>query len=312
MYHVGHGGGGWIQHLCNNHPHVKMAIIAECDHWNCLEFEKRGLPMSDSAVYDREVHNFFESRIYFGDDVIGIIKSFHLANIRWAEGRVGTKRIKTCQMMRNPRTNFPIKWYGKRGSAKRYFRKRKGRDPKSEPEWFEAVCYRYIDRFYERFLREADQFPLVRVEDFNKSMKGDGRFFQVFMEWLTGVSWPMSYVNYIRKHNKPSRCYTNWVEWDKWPDGRDRVLRVHTTQDEKMGWPYRDHWDEDTDPARLWALDPSSPYVRRGYTMTEPWQKELYLKFIGPYEKRLGYNQSYVGCVEREWECRKRYPWGEP
>ena len=308
MYHVGHGGGGWIQHICNNHPHAQMSIIAECDAKNCLAFKSRGKSQAD---YDSEIHNFFESRIHYGGDVIGIIKSFHSKNIQWAAKHVGTKRVKVCQMMRNPRVNFPIKWQGKQKDSVRYFKRRHKRGPENEREWFEAVCYRYIDRFYARFLKAAGKYPVIRLEDLNKSMAGNGRFFQQFMEWLTGIQWSNSYVNHIREHNKPSACYTNWVEWDKWPNGKDRVSRVCTTQDEKLGWPYRDNWNEDPDALRLWNLDRESDYVKLGYCLTG-WKKDDYLRFIGPYEKRLGYNQSYVGCVEREWECRKQYPWGEP
>lgn len=296
--------------ICNSNPYARMSVVGECDKPNMLAFKRRGLPTGDSAVYDREVYNFFESRLHYGDDVIGMVKSFQYCHVNWAIKRVGKKHVKVCQMMRNPRVGFLLKWDSRVPWSARYFRKEHNRDPKNEREWFEAVLLRYTRRFYLKFLEKADVEPVVRLEDLNRSIGGDGRFFQNFMEWLTGTSWPMSYVEYIRKNFKPCWDYNVLVEWDKWPDGRDRVKRVITKPDTKI-WKYRDNWDEDPEPKQLWEQNASSLGLYVGRKMSE-WQKKTFLKFIGPYEKRLGYNQSYVGCVEREWECRKKYPWGEP
>jgi hypothetical protein len=293
MFHPGHGGGGWLQYICHNHPTAQMSFIGECHKY--LEFERRGIPYPHPrAAYDREIYNFFESRLHYGDAAIGLVKSFRPQHVEWATDRVGAEHVRVCQMMRNPRFNFIGKWVAK--SQRIPLAKLLGREPASEYDVFEATACYYVKTFYEKFLARAVQYPLVRLEDLNISVGSDGDYFQRFMEWLTGVEWPTSYVDHIRQHHTAAYKYDNWVVWDTWPDGRARVKSVNTVQRVEQQWPYRNNWGEDPEPTRRWArLDER--------------QREIYLRIIGPYERQLGYNQAHVGSTDSEWAARATARW---
>jgi hypothetical protein len=271
-----------------------MSVIAECHLPNCLDFVRRGVPYPEPGqAYDDELYNFFESRLHYQDDCVGVIKSFR-KSVAWATKRVGPERVKLCQMVRNPRFNFVGKWAVK--ASRVPLAKMLGYEPRDEYERFEATAIYYVRTFYHKWLHQASRWPMIRLEDLNASVGSDGDYFQRFMEWLTGVEWPTSYINHIREHNTAAYKYRNWVEWDTWPDGRERVKSVNTVQLEIQQWLYRHNWNEDPEVPWRWArLDKR--------------QQEIYLRHIGPYEQRLGYNQAYVGSTDAEWEGANAAPW---
>jgi hypothetical protein len=233
--------------------------------------------------------------MHYQDDCVGIIKSFRHQHIDWIRTHVPGVTVRLCQMVRNPRFNFVGKWVAK--SRRVPLAKVLGREPQNDRDVFEATAIYYVQTFYHKWLRLMDEYPLIRLEDLNASVGGDGAYFRRFMEWLTRVGWSPEYTAHIRAHHTPAYKYRCWVEWDHWPDGSDRVQAVRAVQEDARQWPYRDNWAEDPETACRWDR-------------LAPWQQEIYQRVIGPYEARLGYNQAYPGSTDAEWEGANAAPWG--
>jgi hypothetical protein len=295
--HTGHGGGGWLFMLCHNHPTAKISMIAECNAYNQLRFDERGVPMSR---YDSEVLAFFEDRLADGELSIGVIKSITPAQVRFATQRVGAARVRRIQMLRSPVYTLDLKWYGGIGRkilvGYPHFKRRIGRDPVTDSERFRGHCWRYYDRFYLPYVQRAKERPIVRLEDINRSMGGSGHFFKILMEWLTFQDWPTGYITHIQRNWTPDVRPSNVI-----PRANGRWGRPITKPHGRPPYPGRDNWDDDPEPRQRWDA-------------WEPWQKEIFLEVMqkGGVLAKLGYDPEAPGTCGADWAFRGAYPWGDP
>ena len=289
LYHQGRGGGNWLLLLVNNHP-AGMSMLGEIPKPSQLDFAGRGIPKSD---YDKEVAKFFEDRIYYGDVAIGICKSFHPTNIKWAKQRMGDGAARIVQVVRNPIHRFVCKGSSKVVQGANWFKHlHGGRAPESEREVYEGVSAYFAQNYFEKFLRRTE-FPIIRLEDINRSMNKDFGFFKRLMEWLTQTEWPQDYLQHIHDNWTPAYNYNNWVEWD----AEGRCCKVGSAQRPRIARSDRD-WSDDPEPGVCWRK-------------IEDWHLGAYLKYNSDCQRRLGYNQTGPGTVETDWEFRGKYPWGE-
>jgi hypothetical protein len=293
MIHPGHGGGGWLMLLTNNHPDG-MSTIAECDKSNCFDFKGRGIQQRD---YDREIHKFFDDRMYYGDRAIGIIKSFHWPNVRYAEQLVGKENVRMCQLVYNPRRRYCEKGMSKGKVAAVWYKGKYKKEMTAPEEMREASAAYFAENYFGKYVLEGNRWPIIRLEDINLSIKLGTRFFARFMEWLTGTQWPKEYVDHIREHWTPAYQYEDWVEWEDPPYG-GRIKAVVTNQREYMSWTNKNHWDQDPEVIHWWN---NLTDVQKGY----------YAKYTTQVDKDLGYNDGDICCRLDDWKFRGSYPWGD-
>ena len=295
--HSGHGGGGWLFLCCHNHSTAKISVIAECNAYNQLRFKERGV---DKRRYDAEVLKFFEDRLAAGELSIGVIKSITPAQVAFATKRVGAARVRRIQMLRSPIYTLDLKWYGGKGRkilvGYANFRRRMGRDPKTDQERFRGHCWRYYDRFYLPYVQRAKERPIVRLEDINRSMGGDGLFFKHLMEWLTFQEWPQSYIEHIQTNWKPDIRPTNEI-----PLINGQWGRPITDPSGRRPYPGRENWDPDPEPRQRWNA-------------WAPWQKEIFMEVMqkGNVLEKLGYDPDAPGTCGAGWAFKGAYPWGVP
>lgn len=289
VFSHGHSAGGWLAYLCNNHPSGKISVLGEVQKPNQLAFKRRGIPMSHISA---ETIKFFEDRVYYGDTCLGIIKSFTRLVMDYVSKRGGL----ICQGVRNPIHIVGIRYKRKMGPARQAFRGVYHRPMETDDEIFEGHAIYYAQGKYRAFLNRADQYPIYRVEDLNGSLGKDGAYFKRFMESLTRVEWPWEYVRHIQENNPPCQWHHMKIFWDD----EDRACRVSTwIPDGARDYGEYCHW----------GPDPSIPRYWNSWTDN---QKELYQKWFGELDKRLGYNQQHMGSVESNWEWAGKYEWGSP
>lgn len=296
IHHVGHGGGGWLQLCCNQHP-AGISVVAECHDETCLDLANRGFGMDQ---YDPQLCQLMRDRKHYGDACFGIIKSFRDPQIRLAKEMVGEQNVSIAYMIRNPR----MRWCEARRKKARpgavWFTSIHHREPRDEKEIMQGVAnYFRVNYFEKAFLQGAD-IPIIRLEDLNRSMKLRTGFFKRLMEHLCGVEWPDDYIDFIRENWLPSYQYYNWLEWEN-PDKTGRVTAVITNQREKPTWALRHNWDDDPYPKIYWNDQDNMA----------DWERETYLKEFAELERKLGYNLDEEYTVHDDWEFRGAYPWGD-
>lgn len=292
MIHPGHGGGGWLMLCCNNHADG-MSVIAECNKPTCFNFDARGLKSSD---YDNEIHKFYDDRMYYGDRAIGLIKSFHWPNVRYAESLVGKENIRICQLVYNPRRRYCEKATRKGAAAAAWYKGRYKKAMRTPEEQREAAAAYFAENYFGKYVKET-RYPIIRLEDINLSIKLKTGFFARFMEWLTGVEWSQDYVDHIRENWTPAYQYYNHLEWEHPPfDGR--IKAVVTKQREYMSWRNRDNWEQDPEVIGWWA------------NLTDE-QKGYYAKYTTGVDRDLGYNDGDTCCRLDDWKFRGAYEWGD-
>jgi hypothetical protein len=293
MIHPGHGGGGWLMLITNNHP-AGLSTIAECDKQSCFNFAARGLKPRD---YDDEIVKFYNDRMHYGDKAIGIIKSFHWPNVRYATRLVGADNIRVVQLVYNPRRRYCEKATRKGGPASAWYKIRYKKVMSTPEEKREAAAAYFAQNYFAKYVKEGHRWPIIRLEDINLSIKLKTRFFQRFMEWLTGVEWTDEYVAHIRENWTPAYQYYNHLEWEKPPFG-GRIKAVVTEQREYMAWRNRDNWDQDPEVIKWWG------------NLTEE-QKGYYHEYTTEVDSDLGYNDGDTCCRLDDWKFRGAYPWGD-
>lgn len=277
-------------HIVNNHP-AGMSMLGEFPKAGQLDFKGRDIP---ADCQDQEVINFFEGRIYYGDVAIGMTR-FRSTYTQWARQRMGDEAVRIVQKIRNPILRFVGKRVAKQKPGAAWFQKLHGRSPKNEREIYEGVSAYFAQNYFEKFLKRSQHYPIVRLEDLNKSIGKDGVFFKRFMEWLTQTEWPWDYIYHIRDNWTPAYQYEISLEWDD----EGRVSAVNMVRREKPTW------------RRDWSDGPEPPLSWERLAVEQPWLEEIYLKYHAGCQARLGYNQSGRGTTEADWEFRGAYPWGE-
>jgi hypothetical protein len=290
MHHVGHGGGGWLQLCCNQHP-AGISVVAECHLDNCLDLLGRGLTM---ANYDDELCRLMVDREEFGDACFGIIKSFRGAQVNLAQRLVGPENTTVCWMIRNPRMRWCEARRKKEAPGAQWFTQLYRREPRDIKEIRLGTARYFKENYFGKAL--AGDVPIIRLEDLNTSMRLQTGFFQRLMEHLCGVEWSNEYMDHIRENWLPSYQYHNWLEWT---DGR--VTAVVTEQRDKPTWILRHNWDDDPYPKIYWNDQENM----------EDWEREIYLEQFGELEQRLGYNLDEECTVHDDWVMRGAYPWGD-
>jgi len=283
----GQSGGTWFALCCNNHP-ARMSVIGEAHRPSQLDFERRGLDRKTD--YEREVFKFFEDRIYYGDACVGVMLGFTGAHMKFVREKGG----KIFQIIRNPLYIVRTRENSKPDAAKATFTKLYGREPENDLERFEGLVSYYETNFYEKFLRRGAEFPIMRVEDLNKSLDGDGLYYKRVMEALTQTEWPLDYIAHIRENFTPAYSADNHTEWDE----QGRVCKVVSVRRQVAQWGWRDNWKED-------------PYLSgpRHWGAWDESHREIYLKRFGELQKRLGYNQDHIGSTDPKWEFQLQYKW---
>jgi len=294
IYHIGHGGGNWLINAILNHPQHKMWVLGEINKPCQLDFDGRGI---EDTVENktRETLKYFEDAERAGCEAAGIIKCFTPATRHWVQDHGG----RLIQMVRNPLSKCgsrSMRYLERPVRASRYYQEEFGQLPETHEEMIEAHFLWARRKFYDHFMRDkrAALFPLVRLEDINKSMGRDGMFFARLMEWLTQVSWPQIWVDHIRRHHLPNEQYRCWVVWTQ--DGR--VADVRTEPNKGAAYMNR---------TGCFSIDPESMIV---WEQWDDMHRELYKKYFADVEKRLGYNQEYPSSVSQDWEWASRYEWG--
>lgn len=295
IYHLGHGGGNWLMLAINNHPHKKMWVLGEV-HQPCqLDFAARGIEETPENKTCAILY-FFEDAESRGCHAAGIIKSFTPAIRKWGEER-GARFI---QMVRNPLSKM-----GKHVRLDRMvqagprFEAEFGRLPETYEEKLEAHFLWARRKFYDHFMRDkrAAIFPLVRLEDINKSMHHSGKFFARVMEWLTQTEWPQDWVAWLRCHSPPNQVHENRIDLKR-GDTRYEIDCVVTNIDKANSYINR---------TTCFAVDPESMIC------WEQWgdvTRGLYKKYFADVDRRLGYNQEYPSSVSQDWEWAGEYEWG--
>jgi hypothetical protein len=294
MIHPGHGGGGWLQLLTNNHP-AGLSTIGECHKPTCFNFGARGL--DKGKHYNAEVIKFYHDRMYYGDRAIGIIKSFHWPNVQYAEQLVGKANIRIVQLVYNPRRRYCEKATSRGKDAAIWYETKYGEKMSTPEQQREAAAAYFAERYFGRYVQAGHRYPIIRLEDINLSIRLKTRFFARFMEWLTGVEWTDEYVEHIRENWTPAYQYYNHLEWENPPFG-GRIKAVVTKQREYMAWRNKDNWDPDPEVIKWWG------------NLTEA-QKGYYTKYTTGVDRDLGYNDGDECCRLDHWKFRGSYPWGD-
>jgi len=181
----------------------------------------------------------------------------------------------------------------KMGPARASFQRAFNREMSNEYEVFEGhVIYYALDK-YRAFLARGNEYPIIRLDDLNHSLAGDAQYFKHTMEWLTQTEWPDDYVKYVQENNLPCQLYDYRVEWDK----QERVKRIHSaTRDVLRDGGQYNHWGDDPSYVEYWNL-------------WDDKRKAIYLRWFGDLDRQLGYNQSYPGSTDTEWEFAGKYDW---
>lgn len=292
LAYPGHGGGDWFTLMCNNHP-AGMTVVLEGFKDQMLDFEARGLDRRKDL--DRELLRLMKFRD--GKDAcVGFLKSEHPAV--WREMLAhGGRRI---QVIRNPIALIGTRMWRKVEAATRWIKKRYGREPQGDDDMFEGHVMRYAYGFYEMYLKRAqskrdNHWPLIRLEDMNRSVGTDGQYFLRVVEWLTQTEWPRGYLRVIRKYYTPAYGSCSMAIFDE----DYNVIKL-------LAWPHL-RWRERFQTESEWGEDVSHnspPYHWENWS--EEWRRR-YLKHMLPLEKRLGYNQDHIGSTDPDWECRDAF-----
>ena len=271
--------------VCNNHP-AGMVVLGEVTKDEGLNLIGRGIPKSELG---NEVIRFFDNCQEQHKACAGVIKSFNYQVVKYVLAHDGI----IIHKVRNPIHIVSWRFERKLEAARHTFNELYGRQPETALERFEGHCSYYATRFYAKFLRQAEQYPIIRIEDLNESLRTDGSLFTRIMESVTATDWPEDYVKYIQDNWTPDQIYRFHPVWEN-----DRITKLdYTMQDRKRD--ARNHWGEDARNATYW----------------ERWtqeQRDIYYKYFADIQNNLGYNQSYPGSTDDKWKFRGYYDWSTP
>ena len=258
-------------------------MLGEVTKPKLFAFKRRGI---DKSEMSKEMLWFFEQCKKLGMAAAG--------GIRWRSDvlyYVQQNGGVVAQLLRNPLHIVGYRMFRKPRAADVVWRRTHDEGPKDDLEVFEGHVQYYADDHLGKMIRLVDQkqWPIIRVEDLNRSMRTGDNHFKKVMEWLTKTEWPENYIEHIRTHFLPFQLYLHSIEWDE--EGRP-MPPVHTIVDvnrrrssSKEGWDKRPGWEEDPSPLVLW----------------ESWneaQQEIYLKHFAEIQRVLGYNQAYIGSLD--------------
>jgi hypothetical protein len=301
IFHVGHGGGGWLMRCCNNHKGARIWLVGEVHRPNQLNPQEI---VMDGEDIDRTIQDYFDDATFQSVDSCGIVKSFRTQAFDFVREQQG----RWVQMIRNPlsKCGHRVIRLDRKDAAIAAYTEEYGHAPETHLGMVEGHMISFRRKHYDHFLHRARKYrsrhewPLLRMEDLNWSLSGDGVLFKKFMEWLTQVEWPDDYIQLIREEFLPNKLYVNDVVWSEVDEsvGRRRTVQPQTAARPEEFFQER---------GRVWASDPES------INYWNEWNEEtrfLYRKWFGDLEDLLGYNQSYPGSVHQGWEFYGAYEWG--
>lgn len=271
--------------ICNEHP-SGMCVLGEVTKAEGLDLTRRGVPKSELGS---EIIKFLHNCSDQGKACAGIIKSFSYDVVKYVKAHNGF----IFHKVRNPLHIVAWRFERKLRAAKYMFRELHGREPETMIERFEGHCAYYASNFYEKFLDRAKHYPIVRIEDLNKSIWTGGMYFKRVMECITATVWPQEYIDHIYKNWTPEQIYLFHPVWEN-----GRIVRVEHEMVGTRGRG-REGWEEDPGNAQYWDA------------WTEE-QRAVYFKYFADVQNRLGYNQAYPGSTDAKWQYRRAYKWGTP
>ena len=264
----GRAGGSWLAYIGRVHP-VGMRILGEAHVSTQLDFPYPCPPRE----YDDHIIAFLKSQTLQGVRVAGIIKSFWKYTRKFILDNGG----RICTVLRNPMEVVGFKMHKKP-------------KPGLKPSFGAHVLH--YKKVYEVRMAQSGEQPVVRLEDLNRSLGGDGQFFKSFMEWLTKTPFPQGYIEHIQRHYLPGYYYglstvrVNGIVVDV----HSAVIRCQ---------PWRMQWGDDPRPGEFW----------------ESWseeERELFAEGLGPICEKLGYNYTdRPGFTEKDWSLASEYAWGK-
>jgi hypothetical protein len=213
---VGHCGGGWLIHICTNHPTKRIAVLGESQKASGFDLEARGLSRAD---HPGEINRFLEDRVHFGDDCGGAVKCFFGVNERYAQHLVGKQNVRHTFVVRNPMYKILGKWKAKRSGGRRRFEEIHGRPPENDEEVFAGTLMYFRDTFYVKALRMASlkQSRLMRLEDVNRSIRARSPFFRRYMRVVKVVNTQREETWWANRNNweddpDPARCWVTHLD----------------------------------------------------------------------------------------------------
>ena len=221
VYAMGRSGGSWMEAVFNFHPDVRA--------W---EEPRRKLGLVESEDYLAFLKHYAGVSTY---PVVGLLKA--------SQPCVTAYMIKhhfpvICQY-RNP-----IKVvHGKRRrriKAERWW----GRTDLTEDEIFEGILCKTAERFR---AWQSHAWPLVRIEDLDRSLDAGGRYFKQVMEYVTRVEWNDDLVAQIQSGAVPPAGRRDASKLGMWQDDYEAVGQCRAPWEKRQdppAWAIWEHWEE--------------------------------------------------------------------
>lgn len=273
----GRSGGSWVMYLCNIHP-AGMIILGEPHLSIELDFP---WPGTGAQAYDQKIIDFMISQTQQGRAVAGIVKCFRPWCTEWIVQNGG----RIIALVRNPMEVLGSNMNKKPGSDVQFL----GHKARDANEQFQAHAM-YYRTAYEEIWSHRRNEPVTRIEDYNRSCGGDGRWLKAVMEWATQTPWPDGYIEHICKTYLPGYFYG--MECVK-----QNGIVVGTKGDPIAYEPWRMNWYDDPRASEYWA----------GWSEME---RRIFREILGPICDNLGYNcRDYPGQVDVDWPLKDQYAW---
>lgn len=293
IHDPGRAGGSWLARCFNQNP-VPAGIVMLGEAHTATQLNFPHPDPGGKDTYDQHIIAFLKSQARQGRAATGMIKCFHAKAEAYMRARGG----RFATLVRSP-MELTGCWKGRRGWGQSESRRRIPMraighfPPKNERENFACLLYEVRQR-YLPIVKRAEREPLIRIEDLNRSVGGDGLFFQAVCEWLTQVPFPSYYVDVIRKWYLP--CYHYPVCCIK--NERGTVVGVAPIPSLRCD-KSRMTWADDTNPPKWW----------NSWTGEE---QGLFMEYLQETCEALGYNcTTSPGTVDVEWPMKGKYPWAD-
>ena len=217
VYAMGRSGGSWMEAVFNFHPDVRA--------W---EEPRRKLGLNTAEDYLGFLKQQIESNEH---PVVGLIKASDLSVRAFME----TLGAPIISQYRNP-----IKVvHGKRRrrvKAERWW----GRTDLTDEEIFEGILCKTAERFraWQKF-----PWPLIQIEDLDRSLDTNGLYFKQVMEYVTRVEWGNDLVLQIQEGAVPPTGRENadlhmWLD-NYQPTGQSRLWEMRR---DPPDWAIWEHW----------------------------------------------------------------------
>lgn len=213
---MGHSGGRWLQDIFNKHQDVQM--WQEANHY--LKVDHLETNRQLDAVYE-----FFIDQLKSNTKrVLGLIKSFDERIIGLCDELGGS----IFQMYSHPVSVLDAK-AGK-----------KNKDcssagllvlPGTEEEIFKAHALYYAS-IYRTYLDRSCKWPIIKLEDLNKSINSDFIFFREFSNQIFDIEWDSILLKEIKDmyeiKGDLSRAYSEHLPshdiFERWPKWKRSVF----------------------------------------------------------------------------------------